>query len=86
MAQSPIMAGEEITIQYISFMYGQLKRQKDITACWFFQCTCPRCTDPTELGSLMSAMKCLKCPDGKIVPGDGKDLAKDWVCLSCQEK
>ena len=29
-AQNPIKAGEEITIQYISFMYGNVRRKRDI--------------------------------------------------------
>ena len=39
---STFKAGEEITIQYISFMYGHLRRKKSIKECWFFECLCKR--------------------------------------------
>ena len=45
-----IKQGEEITIQYLPFMYGHLKRKKQIKSSWFFDCLCPRCQDSTELG------------------------------------
>ena len=49
-AQSSIKKGEEISIQYLSFMFGQLRRKKTINSYWHFDCGCPRCQDPTELG------------------------------------
>ena len=41
-AQTSIKEGEEITIQYLSFMYGLLRRKREITSSWFFECKCPR--------------------------------------------
>ena len=49
-AQRTIKKGEEITIQYLSFMFGHLRRKKTINSYWFFDCECPRCQDPKELG------------------------------------
>lgn len=60
-AQVPIRQGDEVTIQYLSFMYGQCRRKKDIPSYWFFVCRCARCRDPTDLGSYMSAVLCQKC-------------------------
>jgi hypothetical protein len=28
---------------------------------WFFQCCCARCSDPTELGTDFSGIRCRKC-------------------------
>eukprot|EP00095_Tigriopus_kingsejongensis_P008846 snap_masked-scaffold15_size728074-processed-gene-2.0 protein:Tk08846 transcript:snap_masked-scaffold15_size728074-processed-gene-2.0-mRNA-1 annotation:"protein isoform a" len=41
-AQDQIPAGSEISIQYLSFMFGDLKRKSEIRDCWFFQCLCRR--------------------------------------------
>ena len=49
-AQTSIKKGDEIAIQYLSFMFGHLRRKKTIQSYWFFTCACPRCQDPTELG------------------------------------
>lgn len=68
-AQVPIPRGQEVTIQYISFMYGHLRRRCDIRDCWFFECQCRRCRDPTEMGSRMSAHRCdVKDCDGDVLP------------------
>ena len=45
-----IKKGEEITIQYISFLFGNSRRREDIKSCWFFECGCPRCSSISELG------------------------------------
>ena len=29
---------------------------------WFFDCTCRRCSDPTDFGTFTSSPKCLDCP------------------------
>ena len=54
-AQRTIKKGEEITIQYLSFMFGHLRRKKTINSYWFFDCECPRCQDPKELGKKFHA-------------------------------
>jgi hypothetical protein len=47
-----------------------------------FTCKCPRCCDPTELGTFLSAMKCLDgdCTDGYLLPSDSLDPDSDWIC------
>ena len=45
-----IKKGEEITIQYISFLFGNSRRREEIKSCWFFECGCPRCSSISELG------------------------------------
>jgi len=81
-AQVPIKAGEEITIQYITFLYGNSRRRKEIQECWFFQCTCERCEDPTELGSYVSAARCEDC-GGTVLPAQPDFDYKTWSCSDC---
>ena len=54
------MSGEEITIHYLSFVHGNIKRKNAMRNNWMFDCTCSRCQDPTEMGSYLSAIKCFK--------------------------
>lgn len=85
-AQSQILKGEEITIQYLSFMYGHLKRKFTIRDFWNFDCNCARCQDPSELGSLMSAMKCPDCESGDLLTTNPMDLQASWLCSKCGHK
>ena len=50
-ARRPIKQGEEITIQYISLLFGNSRRREEIKSCWFFECGCPRCSSISELGT-----------------------------------
>eukprot|EP00096_Caligus_rogercresseyi_P010532 TRINITY_DN3885_c0_g1_i2.p1 TRINITY_DN3885_c0_g1~~TRINITY_DN3885_c0_g1_i2.p1 ORF type:complete len:295 (-),score=44.42 TRINITY_DN3885_c0_g1_i2:2-886(-) len=84
-AQTAIKSGEELTIQYISFMYGHLKRRLDIKKCWFFDCICPRCKSSTEFNSYMSSVKCKACPGGFLHPKDSLDFDSEWACEACKE-
>ena len=85
-AQRHIKKGEEITIQYLSFMYGHLKRKGTIKNFWYFDCQCPRCQDPTELNSYMSAMKCSDCEHGNLLPLDSMDSESEWKCEKCNHR
>ena len=83
-AQREIKEGEEITIQYISFLFGNSKRCPDIKACWFFQCSCRRCSDPTELGTFLSAALCQHC-HGPVLPPDSSLDCLSWTCHHCAQ-
>ena len=54
----------------------------------FFTCQCPRCSDPSELGTFSSALWCLKCAKGKkdkgkVLPSDTKNIEAAWRCDVC---
>ena len=53
---------------------------------WKFTCTCPRCSDPTEMGTFLSAIRCTECSKagniGYLLPADSGEDA-DWVCCNC---
>ena len=57
-AQRRIMKGEELTIQYQSLFTGSRKRREMFKRVWYFDCECPRCQDPSELGSYLNAFVC----------------------------
>jgi hypothetical protein len=99
-AQVPIKAGEEITIQYMTPMLGNVTRRKKIRYTmiifsvlftqdshrknWFFDCTCSRCSDPTELGTYASGVVCRDCSkegkEGVLLPLDSLDYDSPWGC------
>lgn len=79
-----IKKGEEITIQYISFLFGNSRRREDIKSCWFFECGCPRCSSISELGTNLSAGLCQKpgC-QGPVLPLDPGLSCDQWRCGEC---
>ena len=89
-----IKAEEPLTISYLMRrnMFGTTKRQQFLKE-FGFSCRCPRCLDPTELGSYLSAMTCKSCsklPDesntGYSLPLDPLDLSTlaVWKCNNCE--
>ena len=80
-AQTPILKGQEIFNKYTSFFAGQIERTELIQDNWNFCCECPRCRDPSDLGSNFDTLICTKCK-GSMFP-DGNDTHSPWVCGKC---
>jgi len=81
-AQVDIAVGEEIKIQYISFVFGNTRRRKDIHQCWMFECRCARCMDRTELGQMFAAHLCEQC-ESPILPENDTLYCPVWRCEGC---
>ncbi|KAH9632380.1 hypothetical protein HF086_011880 [Spodoptera exigua] len=66
-------------------MLGTLKRREHIKHSKFFECSCARCRDPTELGTYASAFRCPRCA-GRVLPSAPLDPAALWHCVdnNCQ--
>jgi hypothetical protein len=62
-----IEKGSEIYITYTHTLNPTLLRRDYLKQCKFFDCICSRCSDPTELGTNMSSLKCNKCDPGLIM-------------------
>jgi len=78
-----IKAGEDITHSYAEPMNTVLARQTILQMGKFFHCGCKRCSDPTELGTYSSALKCPKCKKGDVISSDTKRLDSMWNCSAC---
>ena len=50
---------------------------------WSFDCCCPRCSDPTEFGTLVSAVICDKCKFGNCLPVSSVSQNSPWKCDYC---
>lgn len=61
-----------------------MRRRDDIRRFWYFDCHCARCSDPTELGSYMSAVICFACNRGYLLPLDSLKHKCDWKCDTCE--
>jgi hypothetical protein len=83
-AQKSILAGQEITNQYMKADKPTIIRRPFLRQKWFFDCMCARCSDPTECGSHLSSLICHKTKCGEaLVPSNPLDNRSNWVCLSC---
>ena len=57
---------------------------------WFFDCSCPRCLDPEELGSCYGALLCQRGAGGAhqvcggaVVSCDPRDNGAEFRCREC---
>ena len=77
-----IEKGDHITTSYTDPMWETFSRQLHLNTTKYFTCQCPRCLDPTELGTHYSSIKCQNC-EALITP---PLLQKqDWCCPSCNK-
>jgi hypothetical protein len=44
---------------YTHALWGTQARREHLTATKYFTCRCERCSDPTELGTYISGIRCL---------------------------
>ena len=81
-AAVPIKKGDHISIMYSDPMWGTANRQAHLMETKYFACTCPRCMDPTELGTDFSSLRCPSC-SGYLSPctSDGNT----WECSGCKK-
>lgn len=97
-ASVPIKRGYHLTSCYTESLGTTTIRQEHLLTSKFFTCRCPRCVDPTELGTYCSAMICTSCPkaakpkkgakDKKpinmVLPTDPLSPSSDWQCVTCK--
>lgn len=86
----PVLKGSHITTMYSHALWGTQARRQHLKDTKYFACRCERCADPTELGTYVSAMKCLgddnNLCDGIHLPEDPLDDETDWACGKCGVK
>lgn len=82
-ASVPISRGQPIYFNYTSAMQGTWDRQAHLREGKYFSCTCRRCSDPTEIGTHMSSIRCVRCKDGFVTSIDPTANQEKWACNSC---
>ena len=81
-AAEPIKKGDEIVNQYVKPNIGTVSRRLILKNKWHFECDCVRCADPTEFGSMMSAILCPDCGD-IVLPTKPLVSNEPWKCKGC---
>jgi len=88
-AHTPIAEGDTVWTRYTTPQLGNLQRIADIQKTWHFQCTCARCQDPTEFGTMMSGLMCggEGCHgSGVLLPIHSNIIGSPWSCDVCSRK
>ncbi|XP_011162713.2 SET domain-containing protein SmydA-8 [Solenopsis invicta] len=78
-----IPAGGELYASYTHSLLPTMLRREHLLEGKHFACACPRCSDPTELGTHMSSLKCNKCDNGIVLSLDSLDSESKWKCTHC---
>lgn len=86
----PITKNSHITTMYSHALWGTQARRQHLRETKYFSCKCERCSDPTELGTYLSAMRCLgdgqQLCDGIHLSEDPLDDETEWACNKCLVK
>ena len=62
-----ISKGDQLYGNYVESFLPTLLRREQLLEGKHFSCACSRCSDPTELGTHMSSLKCSKCDNGVVI-------------------
>ncbi|KAF2369132.1 SET domain [Trinorchestia longiramus] len=81
-ATVPITKGTSITTNYSQVLWNTMARRQHLKMLKFFLCTCPRCSDATELGTQFSTLLCDEC-GSTILSREPLNLDAPWVCSKC---
>lgn len=79
----PIMKGEMILTSYTHPLKTTIERRHQLKEAKCFDCLCPRCADPTEMGTFASGIKCIKCVNGILISCNPLENFSDWRCTEC---
>ncbi|XP_066259823.1 SET domain-containing protein SmydA-8-like [Euwallacea similis] len=85
-ASIDVPTGGELFSSYTYSLWPTLVRREFLRESKYFECTCQRCADPTELGTHMSSLKCQRCDNGVIVSTNALDDLCEWKCTHCDFK
>lgn len=78
--------GGELFSSYTFSLWPTLVRREFLRESKYFDCTCDRCKDKTELGTHAGTLKCQRCDNGVILSTDPLDFACEWKCTHCDYK
>jgi len=88
-----IKKGDIINATYTNSLWSTNDRREHLQMSKCFWCTCPRCTDPTEHNSYLSAIRCSRCAGFAdhiqnkdlqfLLPEDPLNTESIWRCQKC---
>jgi hypothetical protein len=79
-----IKEGDHLQTMSTHALWGTFQRREHLHKNKQLWCRCKRCADPTELGTMFSAMRCVS-PDcgGILLPKTPLKTNADWACSKC---
>ena len=77
---TPARRGEIISTNYTDLTQGSFERKLDLYEGYYFTCSCTRCLDPKEFGTLFSGIKCTDCLEGYLLPLPLPRSGVIWKC------
>nr|CAD7407601.1 unnamed protein product [Timema cristinae] len=81
----PVRSGQELYTSYTHSLEPTLVRRENLSRGKYFDCSCTRCKDPTELGTHLGTLKCNKCDPGLILSTNPLDPAlREQQCFLYQ--
>ena len=83
-ASRNVAAGSQLTTAYVHLHLCTSLRRARLRDDWFFECTCERCRDPTELGTFLDGVRCLRCGEGVLLARAPLEFESDWICDKCE--
>ncbi|CAG9858601.1 unnamed protein product [Phyllotreta striolata] len=81
-----VPAGGELHSSYTYSLWPTLVRREFLRESKYFECTCSRCRDKTELGTHCGTLKCQRCDNGVILSTNPLDDQCEWKCTHCEYK
>ncbi|XP_066992473.2 uncharacterized protein [Anabrus simplex] len=78
-ASVAIPKGNGLFFSYTSALQNTIDRQEHLSEGKYFHCLCTRCMDPTEMGTHLSSLQCVRCKLALMVPREGAI----WTCEEC---
>ncbi|XP_035780820.1 SET domain-containing protein SmydA-8-like [Anopheles albimanus] len=87
-ASRPIRRGDQILNNYSKILWGTQHRIIHLCFSKHFLCACDRCKDPTEYGTYLGALKCVRerCTEGRLLPVNPLKISSMWRCNQCDLK
>lgn len=89
-AITPIVKGQHLTLSYANLLWGTQERKDYMKKLRHLSCSCPRCIDPTELGTYFGAMICFGSEaepcKGVQLPLNPTHKNPTWICNKCDIK
>ncbi|CAG9857895.1 unnamed protein product [Phyllotreta striolata] len=84
-ASTNIAKNSPIFFNYSNVLHGTLDRKRHLKEGKYFDCCCERCSDPSELGTDISSLKCHKC-NGTVRSTAPNRPGSDWECSECKKQ
>lgn len=89
-AARDIKKEEHLSTMYSHVLWSTQLRQQHLKDSKYFTCKCLRCSDPSELGTNFSTLRCIGAEDGPCnglqLPTDPLSDKSEWACNKCPIK